>query len=90
MSFNASLTKYDLVQIPARVSTGPDMGKAGSLPTYDVVLAETGETVVSGSTGPRSAAFAALVAASVSPNAIVSYRNGSGSVSPEMTLATAS
>jgi hypothetical protein len=90
MSFNATLTKYDLVQIPARVSTGPDMGKAGSLHTYDVVLAQTGETVVSGSTAPRSAALAALVAASVATTVVVSYRNGSGSIVFETTLALAS
>jgi hypothetical protein len=89
MSFVTTLTKYSLVQIPARTSTGPDMGKAGSLHTYDVVLAETGETVVSGSTGPRSAAIAALVAASVATNAVVSFRNGSGSIVFETTLALA-
>jgi hypothetical protein len=64
LAFASNLTRYSLIQIPARASTGPDMGKAGSLPTYDVVIAETGETVVSGSTAPRSGAIATLVAAS--------------------------
>jgi hypothetical protein len=65
------------------------MGKAGSLPTYDVVISETGETVVSGSTAPRSGAIATLVAASVATTAIVSFRNGSGSIVFETTLALA-
>jgi hypothetical protein len=84
------LTRYDLIQIPARVSTGPDMGKVGALATYDVVLSETGETVVSGTTAPRSDAIAALRTAGAATSAIVSFRNGSGSIVFETTLALAS
>jgi hypothetical protein len=92
LSFTTTLTKYDLVEKPAAAPTGgiAAVGKVGYIAQFDVINAVNGDVIVASTTAPRSAAFAALVAASVSPSATVSYRNGSGSVSPEMTLATAS
>jgi hypothetical protein len=92
MSFVTTLTKYDLVEKPAAAPTGgiAAVGKVGYIAQSDVYNAVNGDVIVASTTAPRSAAFAALVAASVSPTAVCTYRNGGGSVSAEMTLATAS
>jgi hypothetical protein len=89
LSFTATLSRYELVEIPARVSTGPDMGKAGTLATWDVINSLNNETIVQGSTTPRVAAIAALNGASVPSTALVQYRNSSGSVVYERTLSAA-
>ena len=89
MSFNASLTKYTLVERPAISPTGTGIGIAGWQAQTDVINAENGDVIVAASTTPRAAAIAALNGASVSANALVSYQNSSGSVVYERTLATA-
>jgi hypothetical protein len=92
MAFTSTLSRYDLIEKQAAAPTGgiTVVGKAGYLTQFDVFNAVNGDTIVSSTTAPRTAAFAALVAASVPATAICTYRNSSGSVSAEMTLATAS
>jgi hypothetical protein len=92
MSFTSTLSRYDLVEKPAAAPTGgiAVVGKAGYIAQFDVINSVNGDVIVSSTTGPRTAAFAALTGASVAATAICTYRNSSGSVSAEMTLATAS
>jgi hypothetical protein len=92
MSFVTTLTKYDLVEKQAAAPTGgvANVGKAGYVAQFDVVNSLNGDVIVASSVTPRADAFAALVAGSVAASAIITYRNSSGSVSAEKTLATAS
>jgi hypothetical protein len=91
MSFNTALTKYDLVEKQAAAPTGgiASVGKVGYIAQFDVINSVNGDVIVSSTTSPRPDALAALTTASVAATAIITYRNGSGSVSAEMTLATA-
>jgi hypothetical protein len=89
MSFVTTLTKYDLVEKPAAAPTGTNVGKAGYIAQFDVINAVNGDVIVSSTTSPRPDAFTALTAV-VASTALVTYRNSSGSVSAEKTLATAS
>jgi hypothetical protein len=92
LSFVSTLSRYDLVEKFAAAPTGgiANIGKAGVLPQFDVFNAVNNDVIVASTTSPRPAAFAALTGASVAATAVCTYRNSSGSVSAEMTLATAS
>jgi hypothetical protein len=89
MTFNVSLSRYELAERPAVAPTGTGIGTAGWQAQMDVVNTLTGETIVAASTTPRASAIAALVAASVSTNAIIQYVNGSGSMVYERPLSLA-
>jgi hypothetical protein len=82
--------RYDLVERHTAQANGTNTGKVGEQQLFDVVNTLTGETIVSASLAPRADAFAALHAANVNPNATVTYRNSSGSVSTERPLIMAS
>jgi hypothetical protein len=88
MSFVTTLPRYDLIE---RMAAAPssNAGSAGYVAEFDVFNALNGDTIVTKSTTPRASAFAALTAV-VASTAIVTYRNSSGSVSAEKTLAVAS
>jgi hypothetical protein len=89
MSFVTTLTKYDLIEKHAAAANGVNTGRAGDQQLFDVLNAANGDVIIASSLTPRASALAALTAV-VSSTAIVTYRNSSGSVSAEMTLATAS
>jgi hypothetical protein len=91
MAFVTALPKYDLVEKPAAAPTGgiAAVGKVGYIAQFDVFNAANGDVIVSSTTSPRPDALAALTTAGVAATALITYRNGSGSVSAEMTLATA-
>ena len=91
MAFVTTLPKYDLIEKQAAAPTGgiANVGKAGFQTQYDVINAVNGDVIVSSTTSPRSDAFAALTSNGVASSVVCTYRNSSGSVSAEMTLATA-
>jgi hypothetical protein len=89
MSFTTTLSKYDLIEKHAAAANGVNTGRAGDQQLFDVINSVNGDVIVASSLTPRASALAALTAV-VSSTSIVTYRNSSGSVSGEMSLATAS
>ena len=89
MAFTTTLMRYDLVERQAAAPSA-NAGSMGYVHEFDVINALTGEVIVSKSVTPRADAFAALHVANVNANAIVTYRNSSGSVSTERPLIMAS